>query len=598
MTNLVEVKIPDIGDASDVDVIEVLVSEGDRVEKEDSLITLETDKATMDVPSSEAGVVKEVKVSTGDKVSQGDVILMVEPEGSDDASGSDDDEKDESESDGSDADDSGSDDSSSDNSDSNDSDSDKTDKSDADDKSSDKEKSDKSKSKSSGGSSKQEIKVPDIGDASDVDVIEICVSKGDTVEKDDSLIVLETDKATVDVPSSASGEVLEIKVSEGDKVSQGSVICIMNVTDGGDLSEDGASEKSSDDDSSKDSSSEKGSSDKDDSEQADEKSDKHSSSNSKRAPVPDYPQQSRKKSEGLVHASPAVRRFARELGVDLSKVSGTGVKNRVVKEDVQKYVKYELSRPKATAATGSFAMPEMPDIDFSKWGEVEKKPLSRIQKISSVNLHRNWITIPHVTQHDEADITELEAFRKSMKEEAAKSGVRLTPLAFVMKALVHTLKAFPRFNSSLANDGENLIMKKYFHIGVAADTPEGLVVPVVRDVDQKSVYDIAAELADLSAKARDKKLGADAMQGSTFTISSLGGIGGTAFSPIVAWPNVAILGLSKNQMKPVWNGKEFEPRLMLPTSLSYDHRVIDGADAARFSVHLSQTLADIRRVLL
>lgn len=600
MTNLVEVKIPDIGDASDVDVIEVLVSEGDRVEKEDSLITLETDKATMDVPSSEAGVVKEVKVSTGDKVSQGDVILMVEPEGDDDAessgddsSGSDDNEKDESESDGSDADDSSSD----------DSDSDKTDKSDADDKSSDKDKSEKSKSKSSGGSSKQEIKVPDIGDASDVDVIEICVSKGDTVEKDDSLIVLETDKATVDVPSSASGEILEIKVSEGDKVSQGSVICIMNVTDGGDSSEDGASEKSSDDDSSKDSSSkdsssEKDSSDKGGSEQADEKSDKQSSSISKRAPVPDYPQQSRKKSEGLVHASPAVRRFARELGVDLSKVSGTGVKNRVVKEDVQKYVKYELSRPKATAATGSFAMPEMPDIDFSKWGEVEKKPLSRIQKISSVNLHRNWITIPHVTQHDEADITELEAFRKSMKEEAAKSGVRLTPLAFVMKALVHTLKAFPRFNSSLANDGENLIMKKYFHIGVAADTPEGLVVPVVRDVDQKSVYDIAAELADLSAKARDKKLGADAMQGSTFTISSLGGIGGTAFSPIVAWPNVAILGLSKNQMKPVWNGKEFEPRLMLPTSLSYDHRVIDGADAARFSVHLSQTLADIRRVLL
>jgi pyruvate dehydrogenase E2 component (dihydrolipoamide acetyltransferase) len=600
VTNLVEVKIPDIGDASDVDVIEVLVSEGDRVEKEDSLITLETDKATMDVPSSEAGVVKEVKVSTGDKVSQGDVILMVEPEGDDDAessgddsSGSDDNEKDESESDGSDADDSSSD----------DSDSDKTDKSDADDKSSDKDKSEKSKSKSSGGSSKQEIKVPDIGDASDVDVIEICVSKGDTVEKDDSLIVLETDKATVDVPSSASGEILEIKVSEGDKVSQGSVICIMNVTDGGDSSEDGASEKSSDDDSSKDSSSkdsssEKDSSDKGGSEQADEKSDKQSSSISKRAPVPDYPQQSRKKSEGLVHASPAVRRFARELGVDLSKVSGTGVKNRVVKEDVQKYVKYELSRPKATAATGSFAMPEMPDIDFSKWGEVEKKPLSRIQKISSVNLHRNWITIPHVTQHDEADITELEAFRKSMKEEAAKSGVRLTPLAFVMKALVHTLKAFPRFNSSLANDGENLIMKKYFHIGVAADTPEGLVVPVVRDVDQKSVYDIAAELADLSAKARDKKLGADAMQGSTFTISSLGGIGGTAFSPIVAWPNVAILGLSKNQMKPVWNGKEFEPRLMLPTSLSYDHRVIDGADAARFSVHLSQTLADIRRVLL
>lgn len=570
MANLVEVKVPDIGDASEVDVIEVLVSEGDRVEKEDSLITLETDKATMDVPSSESGVVKEIKIKTGDKVSEGDVIVMVEREedesstdNSSDSASSEDTEQSSDKSKAS-----------------------SSEKESSDDKSSDDESS---KKESSGQSVEKKVEVPDIGDSSEVDVIEICVSKGDTVEENDSLIVLETDKATMEVPSPFAGEVIDIQVKEGDKVSKGDFIAVMQVTESGTASSDSTESKQE----SSDQQSSGGSNNRDG---ADSGSD--SSASAKKAPVPDYPQHTRKKTEGLVHASPAVRRFARELGVDLSKVSGTGAKNRIVKEDVQKHVKYELSRPKATAASGSTAMPEMPEIDFSKWGEIETKPLSRIQKISSVNLHRNWVTIPHVTQHEEADITELEAFRKSMKDEAAKQGVRLTPLAFVMKALVHSLKAFPRFNASLANDGENLIYKKYFHIGVAADTPEGLVVPVVRDVDQKSVYDIATELAELSAKARDKKLGADAMQGSTFTISSLGGIGGTSFTPIVAWPNVAILGLSKNQMKPVWNGSEFEPRLMLPMSLSYDHRVIDGADAARFCVHLADTLNDIRRVLL
>jgi pyruvate dehydrogenase E2 component (dihydrolipoamide acetyltransferase) len=427
--------------------------------------------------------------------------------------------------------------------------------------------------------------VPDIGDASDVDVIEVCVSVGDTVSENDSLIVLETDKATMEVPSPKSGEITELSVKVGDKVSRGSVIGSIK-TAANEASVASAQAGESKETSSVQPSLPMGA------------SQPSTAAAPKQAPVPDYPQLQRTKKEGLVHASPAIRRFARELGVDLTKVSGTGNKGRITKEDVQKYVKYELSRPKATAATGSFAMPEMPEIDFSKWGEIETQPLSRIQKISSVNLHRNWITIPHVTQHEEADITELEAFRQSMKDEAAKSGVRLTPLAFVMKALVCSLKAFPRFNASLANDGENLILKKYYHIGVAADTPDGLVVPVVRDVDQKSVYEIASELAELSAKAREKKLGADAMQGSTFTISSLGGIGGTSFTPIVAWPNVAILGLSKNQMKPVWNGKEFEPRLMLPMSLSYDHRVIDGADAARFCVHLAQMLSDIRRIIL
>ncbi len=569
MANLVEVKVPDIGDASEVDVIEVLVSEGDRIEKEDSLITLETDKATMDVPSSESGVVKEIKIKTGDKVSEGDVIVMVEcDEGessSDDASESDSDTDSSAQTENASAESEAS--------------------------SSDKKRSNDegSKKESSGQSVERKVEIPDIGDASEVDVIEICVSKGDTVEENDSLIVLETDKATMEVPSPFAGEVIDIQVKEGDKVSKGDFIAIMKVADSNAASSDAAESK-------QESSGQQSPGSSDIVEGDDSSSD--SSASAKKAPVPDYPQHTRKKTEGLVHASPAVRRFARELGVDLSKVSGTGAKNRVVKEDVQKHVKYELSRPKATAASGSTAMPEMPEIDFSKWGEVETKPLSRIQKISSVNLHRNWVTIPHVTQHEDADITELEAFRKSMKDEAAKQGIRLTPLAFVMKALVHSLKAFPRFNASLANDGENLIYKKYFHIGVAADTPEGLVVPVVRDVDQKSVYDIATELAELSAKARDKKLGADAMQGSTFTISSLGGIGGTAFTPIVAWPNVAILGLSKNQMKPVWNGSEFEPRLMLPMSLSYDHRVIDGADAARFCVHLANTLNDIRRVLL
>lgn len=555
MANLVEVKVPDIGDASDVDVIEVLVSEGDTIAKDDNLITLETDKATMDVPSSQAGVVKELKVSVGDKVSQGSVILMVEPA----TDITDEDDK------------------------AVESVSEMAEKDSKDDSDSDNVKNkESSQSQSSAGSSEEPLEVPDIGDASDVDVIEVCVSVGDSVEENDSLIVLETDKATMEVPSPKSGEILELAVKVGDKVSKGSLIGKIKTT-GGPSSD---SNKSSSTEQAKESA------------KTEKTSESSSTSAPKQAPVPDYPQHSRSKKEGLVHASPAIRRFARELGVDMTKVTGSGTKGRITKEDVQKYVKYELSRPKATAATGSFAMPEMPEIDFSKWGEVETQPLSRIQKISSVNLHRNWITIPHVTQHEDADITELEAFRKAMKDEAAKDGVRLTPLAFVMKALVSTLKAFPRFNSSLANDGENLILKKYYHIGVAADTPDGLVVPVVRDVDQKSVYQIANELAELSAKARDKKLGADAMQGSTFTISSLGGIGGTKFTPIVAWPNVAILGLSKNQMKPVWNGKEFEPRLMLPMSLSYDHRVIDGADAARFCVHLAQMMSDIRRVIL
>jgi pyruvate dehydrogenase E2 component (dihydrolipoamide acetyltransferase) len=571
MSQLISVNVPDIGDAEGVDVIEVLVNVGDSIAKEDSLITLETDKATMDIPSSNAGVVKKVHVQVGDKVSQGDLILEIEETDSD-------------------ADSQGSESQYSKSETANENESQSSQQA----ESTQSQSADDEAQTDSGEKQEKSIVVPDIGDSDEVDVIEVLIQAGDKIEKDQGLIVLETDKATMEVPAEFAGEIIEVSVKVGDKVSQGFVL--------GKASVQGASSANSKDSSNKGTTSKK-SANQDASPDGDDKSSQKSlnetsSSSSRGAPVPEHPQMKKRASGGVVHASPAVRRFARELGADLSLVKGSGPKGRIVKQDVQNFIKFELSRPKATASTGAFAMPEMPAVDHAKWGEVETQSLSRIQKISSVNLHRNWITIPHVTQHEDADITELDAFRKSLKEEAAKDGVRLTPLAFIMKGLVHTLKAFPKFNASLANDGENLIVKNYYHIGVAVETPDGLTVPVIRNVDQKSIYTLATELGEISAKAREKKLSADDMQGSSFTISSLGGIGGTAFSPIVKWPDVAILGLSRNKMQPVWNGNEFVPRLMLPMSLSYDHRVIDGADAARFVVHLSQTLNDIRRVLL
>jgi len=561
MTNLINVKVPDIGDADGADIIEILVAVGDKVEKETPLIVLETDKATMEVPSSDFGIVKKISVAVGDQVSNGDIILELESQA------------------------------------------DPVDSKPVESKSIVPTSADSSELNEQ--SISQEISkaaetqtlttkdkvsdllVPDIGDASDVDVIEVLINVDDEIDKEQGLIVLETDKATMEVPSLDAGKVVEVLVNVGDKVSQGDVI--------GRLSVSGSSDSKT---SAKGSTqildpqvAEKATPTASVNQQDREKDKRHS-------PVPDHPHMKKKKSQGVIHASPSVRRFARELGADLSKVKGTGTKGRIVKDDVQNFIKFELSRPKVTATTGSVATSELPVIDHAKWGEIETQSLTRIQKISSVNLHRNWVSIPHVTQHEDADITELDAFRKSMKEEAMKSGTRLTPLAFIMKGLVHTLKHFPKFNASLDNDGESLILKHYYHIGVAVETPDGLTVPVIRDVDQKGIYQIADELGEMSAKAREKKLGANDMQGSSFTISSLGGIGGTAFSPIVKWPDVAILGLSRNKMQPVWNGKDFEPRLMLPMSLSYDHRVIDGADAARFVVHLATTLKDIRRVLL
>ena len=439
-----------------------------------------------------------------------------------------------------------------------------------------------------------EVKVPDIGDFKDVPVIELLVKPGDAVKKEDSLVTLESDKATMEVPSPADGVVKAVKLKVGDKVSEGSLVLLLDAADA----------------------------------PAARPAEKAAAAPAAPAPAaqpappataapaakpfqepeaasPRHPPVAAEPAvEGAApaHASPGVRRFARELGVDLSKVKGAGPKGRILKEDIQGFVKGALSGAGAgapRAAGGGLAdlgLPAWPKVDFAKFGPVEVKPLTRIQKISGPALARNWVMIPHVTQFDEADITELEAFRAKVNEENAKSGVKVTPLAFLIKAVVAALKKFPAFNASI--DGDNLVIKQYWHIGFAADTPGGLVVPVLKDADKKGVVEIARETGELAAKGREGKLGPAEMQGGTFTISSLGGIGGTAFTPIINAPEVAILGVSKAAMKPVWNGKEFVPRLMMPLSLSYDHRVIDGASAARFTAYYAALLADLRRVVL
>ena len=427
-----------------------------------------------------------------------------------------------------------------------------------------------------------DVLVPDIGDFKDVEVIEILVKPGDAVAKEQSLVSLESDKATMEIPSPEAGVVQSITVKIGDKVSQGSLLLGLEI--GG--SATAVPEKA----------------------QAPEARAARPKDIAPAAtpivthaePVPAEPKDA---VTSLPHASPSIRKFARELGVDLGRVQGSGPKGRILQEDVQAYVKAALSgRPALAAApaakAGGLDVLPWPEVDFGKFGPIELKARSRIKKLSAANLHRNWVMIPHVTQFDEADITELEAFRKSNTAETEKRGFKLTMLAFLIKASVTALRQFPDFNASIDKSGENLVLKKYFHIGVAVDTPDGLVVPVVRDADRKGVFDLAHELSEISQLAREKKLKAGDMQGGTFSISSLGGIGGSAFTPIINAPEVAILGVSKSQMRPVWNGKEFAPRLMLPLSLAYDHRVIDGALAARFSAYLATVLSDIRRTLL
>ena len=435
-----------------------------------------------------------------------------------------------------------------------------------------------------------EVTVPDIGDYKNIPVIEVFVKAGDTVKLEESLMTLESDKATMDVPSPASGVVKEVVIKPGDKVSKGTLVLKLEPVDS-------------------------------DAKAAPAAPVTVAAPVTQSAPAPAVPAAAPAArppapaqtsvpiddtQQRMAHASPSVRQFARELGVDLSRVKGSGPKNRLLREDVQAYVKAALAQPHGgtgTAGTGAmgtlgFNLPPMPQIDFAKFGGIETKPLSRIRKLSGGFLHRNWVSIPHVTQHDETDITDLEVFRKSQSEEAKKKGVKITMLGFLLKASVVALKQFPEFNSSLSADGESLVLKQYFHIGVAVDTPNGLVVPVLRDVDKKGLYQLAQELGAVSERMRSGKIAPADVQGGCFSISSLGGLGGTMFTPIINAPEVAILGVGKASMKPVWDGTAFQPRLMLPLSLSYDHRVIDGAQGARFVSFLSQTLSDIRRLVL
>ena len=441
----------------------------------------------------------------------------------------------------------------------------------------------------------KDIFVPDIGNFDSVDVIEVLIKAGDIIAKDDSLITVESDKASMDIPAPFAGVVQAVKIKVGDKAAEGTLMLTMDVSEAA---------------------SEKAVSVVPTSVETPKAVIAKSAIPAPSRPAPEPPkpiapaQQPAPVGEHaavatgkLSHASPSIRRFARELGVNLAHVTGSGAKNRILQSDVQAYVKGELAKPRTEnmgAGVSGLATLPMPVIDFSRFGEISNKPLSRIKKLSGANLHRNWVTAPHVTQFDDADITDLEAFRKSMQVDAEKRGVKLTMLAFLIKASVNALKAYPNFNASLSPDGDSLILKSYFNIGFACDTPDGLVVPVVRDVHQKDVLDIARDLMDLSAKARERKLKVEEMQGGCFTISSLGGIGGTMFTPIINCPEVAILGVSRSSMQPVYNKTTngFEPRLILPMSLSYDHRVIDGADGARFTSHMRMMLSDVRRLLL
>lgn len=444
-----------------------------------------------------------------------------------------------------------------------------------------------------------EIKVPDIGDFSDVPVIEVLVSAGDRVEAEDSLITLESDKATMEVPSPADGVISELKVKIDDTVSEGDTLAILEVSDATEAAAE--SEVVSEPDG----------------EATPPPVEVPESEEPAAETIPQTATKSDASSEPAVqvatgaadidpskapYASPAIRRFARELGVDLGRVTGSGSKGRIVREDVSEFVKSVMSGAADASLAGrsglAFDFPELPEVDYSRYGDVERQALSRIKKISAGHLHRNWIGIPHVTQHDEADIMDMEAFRKANAEDAIAQGFKLTPLVFLIKATVAALKKYPQFNASLDRDGETLILKKYFNIGVAVDTPDGLVVPVIRDCERKGIMELASELAEISGRAREKKLKPQDIQGGCISISSLGGIGGTGFTPIINAPEVAILGVSRSRMAPIWDGSSFQPRLMLPLSLSYDHRVIDGADAARFTRYIASRLEDLRRLTL
>ena len=550
---IVEILVPDIGDFDEVTVIELLVKPGDTIKAEQSLLTVESDKASMEIPSSHAGVVKAVKVALGDKVKQGSVVLSLEtageapvaaspaavPAAPAQAAAA----------------------------------------------------PAPAQTSAPAASGSIDVRVPDIGDFKDVTVIEVLVKVGDSIKVEQSLITVESDKASMEIPSSSAGVLKELKVKVGDKINIGDLLAVVEGSAPAAASDAAATSASQS------------------TAQAAPQSAPVATAAS--APVVAAPAHNPTAAPtgALPHASPSVRKFARELGVPLAEVKGAGPKGRITMDDVQAFTKSVMSGAVQTQASAAAApkasgggdgaglgLLPWPKVDFTKFGAVEVKPLSRIKKISGANLHRNWVMIPHVTNHDDADITDLEAFRVTLNKEYEKAGIKVTMLAFVIKACVAALKKFPDFNASL--DGDALVYKKYFHIGFAADTPNGLTVPVIRDADQKSIMQISQELADLSKKARDGKLSPSEMTGGCFSISSLGGIGGNYFAPIINAPEVAIMGLGKAANKPVWSGSAFVPRLMMPMSLSYDHRVIDGASAARFNAYLGQLLADFRRVSL
>ena len=535
----VEILVPDMGGANDVEVIEVAVAEGDEIAEGDTLVVVETDKASMELPATTGGILTSFKLSEGSKINQGDLMALVQaavtesapaaastpspapaPEAAPVAA---------------------------------------------------------APAVAETTSAEVEIMVPDMGGANDVEVIEVAVAEGDDIAEGDTLVVVETDKASMELPATAGGKLTSFKLTEGSKINQGDLMAVVQSSVAAPapapapVAEAPAAKPAA--------------------------PAAPAVTPQSAPPKPATAPAAVPANGGKVHAGPAVRMLAREFGVDLGQVAGTGPKNRILKEDVQAFVKQRLSVPVATASAGG-SIEKPPAIDFSQFGDIEKVKMSKIHRLTAQNMTRSWLNVPHVTQFDHADITDLEAFRKGLKAEAERRGTKVTPLPFMLKACAMALREFPQFNVSLDNDGEHLIQKHYVNIGVAVDTPAGLVVPVLRDVDKKSIWELSAEVIAMGAKAKDKKLMPADMQGGCFTISSLGSIGGTSFTPIVNTPEVAILGVSKADMQPRWNGSEFEPRLMMPLSLSYDHRAINGADAARFTSYLGKVLSDIRHLVM